>query len=350
MTSPRYVLILLVLVVSTLSGTVSGHSPVDPRGGDTLDTATPVEDPTKSWAIYGHLDGPGDTWYFRLELEAGDVLYLSLLSPEEGFVPDLVVMGPDWERVGNLTVDVEVPEGYGWVHVPGEGTEADFEPFTPGSYYHVARYDRQQFVAGTYYVAVHSTEGDGPFSLAVGQRESFTAVEWLTLPSSIVGIYRWEGQGWGVILAPAVAVIAVIIAVLSLRLRRGGRSLSVFQLVSAASGLAIWGWAAIVIAQATMALAKGGLDGAAVVSYGFAIISMVIGWMALRPAFEGVVVPGSTDRLGLVIVAVLAAVLYSGFYVGPVLALAAALLPASVAGTVPGSGVRGELEPAAPGS
>ncbi|NIS14356.1 MAG: hypothetical protein GWN18_19660, partial [Thermoplasmata archaeon] len=234
---PLRALVVLIPMVMLISASPAlSHSPIDPEDGESLGTATRVYDPAKSWAIYGHLDGSGDTWYFKMDLEAGDRLYLSLLSTEEDFVPHMVVMGPGWERPANVTIDVDVPEGYGWVLVEAEPAEAEFEPFTPGSYYHVAKFDQEVDGEGTYYVAVHSDEGGGPFSLAVGYQETFTAREWLSLPVSLIGIYRWEGQGWGVILGPALLVLIAGMAFLLWYTRRQGREQTLFQWTSALSG------------------------------------------------------------------------------------------------------------------
>jgi hypothetical protein len=328
------------------SATALGHSPVDPEEGESLATATHVEDPAKSWVIYGHLDGPGDAWYFEMEMGAGERLYLSLLSTEKGFIPAMVVMGPGWERPANGTVDVEVPDGYGWVLVPGEPTEAEYEPFTPGSYYHVAEFDEEVDGAGTYYVAVRSEEGEGPFSVAVGYVETFTAVEWLSLPASLVSIYRWEGQGWGTILGPAVAVLVGGLAFIIWHLRKEDGALSVFQWMSALSGLFILSWAAIVLTQMTMALAKSGWSSAALVTMGFAMGSLLMGYYALSTPFKGPEVPDGGRRVGMLMVAGVALFLYSGLYAGPVLAVVAALLPVKVAGAVlrsRGSGETGSV-------
>lgn len=336
MSTGRSLLLMLVLVLIVVPSTALGHSPVDPEDGESLGTATHVDEPSKSWAIYGHLNGPGDTWYFEMDLDTGDRLHLSLLSTEEDFVPSLVVMGPGWERPANGTVEVEVPEGYGWFVVEGEETEADFEPFTPGSYYHVAVFDEEVDAAGTYYAAVHSDEGEGPFSIAVGYVETFTAGEWLSLPVSLIGIYRWEGQGWGTILGPALVVILGGLGVMLFFVRREGRALSLFQWTSAIAGLFILSWAAMVLTQMTMALGKSGWSSAAIVSMGFALGSILMGFYALAPAFWGPEVPDTGRRTGMLLVAGLSFLLYTGLYVGPVLAIVAALLPVSAAGMVPG--------------
>ncbi len=341
---------MLPLMMLLASGASLGHSPVEPADGGSLETATHVDEPAKSWAIYGHLDGAGDTWYFEMDLEAGDRLYLSLLSTEEDFVPDLVVMGPGWEPQANTSLHVDVPDGYGWVMVEGQRAEAEFEPFTPGSYYHVAEFDEEVPEAGTYYAAVHVEVGEGPFSLAVGYVESFTVGEWLSLPVSLIGVYRWEGQGWGTIMGPAVVVIVVGLAIILWNARRAGEPLTVFQWTSAVSGLFVNSWAAIVLAQMGMALGRSGWTGVALVTLGFATASIAMGIYALTPILRGPAVPERWRRMGMVVVGAISLFLYTGLYVGPVLAFVAALLPTGMAGTTPGARLRGGGGPVTGGS
>lgn len=327
----RTFLLPLVLLLLIASGSGLAHSPVDPEDGDTLATATRVDDPAKSWAIYGHLDEGGDTWYFEMDLERGDRLYLSLLSPSQDLVPDLIVSGKDLLSTGELPEGVDVPAGYGWVVLEGTLEPAEYEPFTPGSYYHVVRYDDNVTADGKYFVAVHSDQGGGPFSLAVGYLESFTLVEWLSLPSSLIGVYRWEGQGWAAIMGPAVGAIVVGLGVVAWFQRRRVGEMTVFQWTSSIAGLFILAWAAIVVYQMLRALDRSGWSAAAVVTMGFVAGSLAMGVYAYLPAFRGPVVPDQGRRVGMLVVGALALFLYTGLYVGPVLAVISALLPTGLA-------------------
>jgi hypothetical protein len=165
----------------------------------------------------------------------------------------------------------------------------------------------------------------------VGYKESFTTVEWLSLPISILGIYRWEGQGWAVILGPALVVLVLGSLSLVWAQRRAGRALTVFQLTSAVSGLFILSWAAIVVFQMARALSTGGWQPTVVATMVFAGSSVAMGLYALLPAFRGPPVPDPGRRAGMVVVGVIALLLYSGLYVGPVLAFVSALLPEAMA-------------------
>jgi len=324
-------LLPLVLVLLMASGSGLAHAPVDPEDGGSLATATRVDDPAKSWAIYGELDGGGDTWYFKIGLERGDRLRLSLLTTSYDLVPDLIVMGKDLLSTGALPEGVDVPAGYGWVLLEGTLEPAEYEPFTPGSYYHVVEYDDNVTADGAYYVAVHSDHDGGPFSLVVGYVESFTVVEWLSLPASLIGVYRWEGQGWAAITGPAIGVIVVGLAVIAWFQRRGVREMTVFQWTSTVAGLLILAWAAIVVYQMLRALDRSGWSSSAVVTMGFIAGSVAMGIYAFLPAFRGPVVPDQSRRVGMFVVGVVALFLYTGLYVGPVLALVSALIPSTVA-------------------
>jgi hypothetical protein len=315
-----------------LSGTVLGHSPVRPDHGEDLEHATEVGDPLKSWAIYGHLDEGGDVWYFTFEMEEGDRLRLSMFTPhEEGFEPTVVVVGPGVPSNDTVPGGVEVPPGDRAMVVETTVGEPSFEPFTPSGHYQLLDENVYVEVTGRYHVVVLSDDDGGEFGLAIGYLEQFTAGEWVTLPASILGIYRWEGQSWAAIMAPAVLYIGGMLAYLMLVARRGKGPTGLFQLLALASGLLVGGWAMVFLFQMTRALAVTGPTAAAALSGTFVLVSVLLSYKAMRTAMDVDGPPAAGDRLALVVVGAVALGLYSGFIVGPLLALLAAALPPGVA-------------------
>lgn len=127
------VLLLAVFVFLCAAPAVLAHIPRLPGRGATLDTATPVERPSTSWVYYGTMQGENDVWYYRLQMQAGDRIYLQLITPERGdFAPGLALMGPGIESEGTLPASLEAPEGGGVLVRQGERSdEAEYEPFTP---------------------------------------------------------------------------------------------------------------------------------------------------------------------------------------------------------------------------
>ncbi len=332
MTSPKALALMLVLAVVMVSVAASGHSPVRPDDGEDLEHATEVGDPLKSWAIYGHLDEGGDAWYFTFELEDGDRLRLTLFTPHDaGFEPTVVVMGPGIPSNHTVPEGIEAPKGVQAMVVETSVGDPGFEPFTPSGHYGLL--DENVYVeeAGTYYVVVSSSSTAGDFGMAIGYLEQFTASEWLTLPTSIIGIYRWEGQSWLAIIAPAVLYIGATLAYLVLFTGRVEGPMGLFQMLSLASGLLIGGWAMVFLFQMMRAMAVTGPTAAAILSGSFVLIGLLVSYKAIRTGLEVEGVPGLSERLTMVMVGAVAFALYSGFIAGPILALVAAFLPGVVA-------------------
>ena len=321
-----------MLVLALLAGAALGHSPVRPDHGEDLEHATEVGDPLKSWAIYGHLDGGGDAWYLTFEMREGDRLRISMFNPhDDGFEPTVVIIGPGVPSNDTVPDGIEVPQGARAMVVETVVGEPSFEPFTPSGHYQLL--DENVYVEeeGRYYVVVHSEGTGGDFGLAIGYREQFTAAEWVTLPASILGIYRWEGQSWAAILAPAVLYIGATLAYVVLVARRGKGPAGLFQALALASGLLVGGWAMMFLFQMTRSLAVTGPAATAVVSGSFVLVSVLLSYRALRTGLEVEGPPRASDRLTMVLVGAVALGLYSGLVVGPFLAFLAAALPGSVA-------------------
>jgi len=319
-------LVLLILPVA------SAHVPELPEEGSTLATATVVTDPAKSWALYGELHEAAEPWYFRMELRAGDRLWLQLLTPEEGaFAPSLAVMGPGLAPAVVAPPFVEVSANASVVVVNGTRGEADYEPFTPGAYFFTAELDRKVDVDGTYYVAVFDPSRGGAFSLAVGYREEFSATEWVGLPFALMRINRWEGEGWAFILGPAVVTVAAGLAFIVIRGMRLGHRYGAFQWLCVVSGLLSVGTGAGVLVQMLDAAALSGFVASMGITMLFVLLPAVIGAVTVRVGLATKGPPALSDRLGLILLGALSLGLLAGYIVGPVLAFAAGALPPGLA-------------------
>ncbi len=326
-------LLVALLATTAVLPVALAHVPQLPSEGETLATATVVEDPAKSWALYGELEGAGRPWYFRMELAAGDRIWLSLLTPEEdeGFAPSLALMGPGLAPEGEVPPFVEVPDGASAVVLNGTRDGADYEPFTPGAYFFTVEVDEKAPADGTYYVAVYDAVRGGAFSLAVGYKEEFSLVEWVGLPVQLARINRWEGEGWALILGPAVATVLGGVALVGWRATRSGTRPSLFQWLAVLSGLLAVGTGLGVLVQMLDAAAVSGFVGAMAITMGFVLMPMLFGGLLVRAGLRAGATPRPPDRLALVVLGVLCLGLLAGYLVGPVLAFAAAALPPRLA-------------------
>jgi hypothetical protein len=324
-------LLFLLLVTSV----ALAHEPRLPERGATLETATLVDEPATSWVYYGEIEKPGEVWYYRLEFSAGDRIYLQVITPErDAFAPSAALMGPGLVPEGQPPASVQVPDNAHAVVQEGARGEAEYEPFTPGAYFYPAIIDMAAPQDGTYYAAVFAGEASGAFGLAVGYEERFTAPGWVRLPADLLVIYAWDG-GWAIALAPGIAVLVIGASCLWWRHRRTKRGRSLSGWLAAAAGLMYLTTAVTILVQLFRAAAVTGIDAAMGVTAGFIVASIVMGalliWLGWRdrasaPAGSA---PGPTilSRVTLFILCLAGLGLLSGYFLGPALALAAAVAP-----------------------
>jgi hypothetical protein len=300
------------------------HVPLFARDGSSPDPAFVIEDPSKSWVIYGTLpDGPAAR-YYRFRMEEGERIYATLQVPRAGgFVPGMVLAGPGIERSGTVPPYVGVPEGAGTMTVPGSLPEQpEYEPFTPSKLYRLARIDTTAPETGDYTLAVYTSGEGGNYALALGYIESYTVGEWIRIPVDIVAIHRHEGQPLLQIFAPMIAVLA---AGAGLLLRRR-RSLSLFALSGAIAGLLYIGSGAMTLMQMVIAAAGTDAGAALLLTLAFGLIPVLLGVLALLAALRRHI--GAGERIAMAALGALALVTWAGLVVGPLLAFVAAILPA----------------------
>ncbi len=318
-------LVALLAVLAILGSPAQAHVPLEAGDNGNLASATRIDDPTKSYVIYADLHESGEAQYYALAMEGGEELRLSLMVPHAGAAaPDLVVMGPGIEYSGGVPPSLEIPPGYGAVIVEGTSPEQpEYEPFTPSAIYEAASYSREIAVPATYYAVVRSPGGSGKYSLAVGYREAFTPLEWLSIPIDQIRIHLWEGQPLWLILSPLILVGSVGLVLV---IPRRGR-LTPFVLLAGLAGLLYIGTGGMTLLQMGIALAQSGPAPSALLTVVFAAVPILLGAAALsriRKARRPSIV---RDRVYLAVIGLLGFVVWAGLLVGPVLALLASVLP-----------------------
>ncbi len=330
------VAIALMLAALLILPSVSAHAPLGSGYNESLATATRVPDPTKSWAIYAGLHEGGEAQYYVFDMTRGERIHLSLLTttaPEDGdFTPGLLLMGPGLAHQGFVPPFVETPPGAGILAVNGtRPAQATYEAFAPSSYVQLADVALDAPRNGTYYVAVQDPSRGGPYGLAIGDRESFTLSEWLLMPWSLLSVYTWERQSLPVVLLPAMATMAAGL-VLLLRRHRAGKPLDVSRLIAAVAGLLFLGTGATVLSQMILSMSRSSVDAFAIVTLTFAVIPVLLGLLTLRLVLRGSMRWSRRGRLYLAILGGGALFAWAGFVIGPILALAAAVLPSKNSG------------------
>lgn len=300
--------LLLVLLLGLLVPPAAAHAPRF-VGAGSADAPVLVEDARKSWAFYGRLDAGGEAW-FAIDVERGDRILASVLVPASSTrAPRLALLGPgppDGEAFAAARVD-----------------EVDLEPFTPSALRAVARLDLAAPEAGRYLLRVEASPGGGgPFALAVGYAEEFSAAEWVLVAWSRVETRMWEGRPlWLVLLLPATGAAA---SVAMARARR----LSAPRSLAAVAGGVFAGSGALLLFETWLAVDAAGMGPAALVPVGFALVDVALAVVALRVAFRSAPRTRRT-RAGLAFAGALALVTWSGLLLAPLLCAAAAAWPAS---------------------
>lgn len=323
---------LAVLAVLLVATPALAHVPAFPTDNDSPERAVHVHDAAKSWSFYDRLSD-GGVAYYRLDLAAGQRLQVSTFTPDRGaFAPSLVVMSPALSGREAVPPGVVVPEGMGARVVEGERSGPSYEPFAPSADYRTASFERAVEADATYLVAVYEPGNrSGAAGVAVGYRESFTPVEYVTVPFTLVGVRGWAGQGPLVVLGPWLLVAAGVAGLARSR-RPGGWERPIVGLALAGGAALVLGSAASTALQAAVALSRTGPTPAALVTAAFVLVPAVAGGWALRVALRADPSPGPRTRVGLLAAAVAALVTWAGFLVGPALLAAVALVARRSAG------------------
>lgn len=320
------VLLLLLLCMSS----ARAHVPFIGAENEALETATYIDDPLKSWAIYGELREGGVVNYYRFDMEEGQRLWLMLFTPEEElFTPSLVIMGPKIEPQRTVPDFVSVPPGAATMVVEGKRPEkASYEPFTPASQFELVDIDMTVRASGTYYVAVYEPLRGGPYGLAVGYKEEFSLVEWIRVPLDVVRIHLWEGQSLGFILAPLLAVLAGGFGILFWQRKKvGSVPRNTFGWLGSFGSFLYLGSSAIVFTQMAIALTRTTVTSAVIVTIIFALLPLIAGISMLRVALSVQDKVERKARLKMAILGIGGLFIWAGLVIGPFIAIVASLLP-----------------------
>jgi hypothetical protein len=339
-----YIIIVLAVLLFAPAAVAYAHSPLFPGENHGPESAYEVDDPAKSWAIYTSLESDGIADYYKFTLSEGDKIQLMLILPESpsisGVLPSFALLGPGLTQNDAVPPYVEVPPDYGIMVVNGvDPGQAVFEPFTPGWFYEVASLTVPAPEDGTYYVAVYDPAGHHDddehghaheavsYSLIVGYVEAFTPLELIMIPYSVHEIYVWEGQSQFIVYLPVFLVIVIGGLIVYWRSKRGSDPRNVSKWLAAFGGLAFLGSAVGTIYQVLLAFTHTGGSAEAAITMILVVISVVLAVFTLLYALRSRPVLTSWRRVGLIITGIIALFAWSGFYLGPALVFAAALVP-----------------------
>lgn len=180
----KVLLIALVLFGLLPTSIAAAHDPIiltseqqTPADGPLLD------DGTVSFALYGSLEAADDTRGFRVNFNAGDQLYISILIPDlapENTLDDESLPFVNVEDPNGTTVKLAITQK---VSFP--------EPYTGTNYVRLTEF-RGTAIGGTYSITV-TGKSAARFTVSVGEKEMFgTTVE--NIPNrdlGVAGVMAW---------------------------------------------------------------------------------------------------------------------------------------------------------------
>ncbi|ABN07849.1 hypothetical protein Mlab_1688 [Methanocorpusculum labreanum Z] len=193
----REAALAVLLIILSLTSCAAAHVPQIVGADEGIQNAVHIDDPYKSWAIYGTFPAAGSVTYYQFTLETGDRLWFSVFTPDIGAAsPEAVLIGPGIESSGDIPAGVASLDGQGYILIPGEAPVLpEYEPFTPAANYQWLEYEYIAEEPGTYFIVmVNNGTGAGNYGLALGYREEFSVSEWVMIPLSIANIRIWEGN------------------------------------------------------------------------------------------------------------------------------------------------------------
>ena len=323
----------VLLVSFTVVPLVLAHAPLGSGDNESLETATVIPDPTKSWAIYNSLSSDGDPQYYTFNLSEGQTidvsLYKSLRSQDAGFTPRLVLIGPNVSASGEIPSKITVPPNATATLVPLAVEAPMFEPFSPGTLNNLGGVKIENAAQGQYWLVVYEQSDQpqgGNYGLAIGERETYTIDEWILIPFNLLNIYQWQGQSLALILAPMIASVAVGVVFTGWVLHRQRRRSSPFTWFAAVAGFSFIGTAASTFMQLAIDATLVNVGVEALLTLIFAVIPLVLGLLTVRLALQDKPVT-VRRRIYLVVLGVAALFIWAGYIVGPALAIAASVMP-----------------------
>lgn len=340
--------IFLLIVICLLSTPTLAHVPVFEENDKSSKTIFQIEDPSKSRVFYGQLTS-GDFRYYSFKMEKGERIVLGLTIPIEkenqGFAPNLILIGPGLVNEGKVQEKLEVPEGYGAKVLSYNLPESSvYEGFTPSAFYSLVHLDIKAPESGIYYAAISSIleknsrlgssvqekeiHREGNYGLILGYKETFTLKEWISIPLSQIKIYRWEGQSPFLIFTPlALTLTAGLLAIFFKREDVSRFNPACFSGILA--GLFFLGTGMSYIFQMLISLSKSSYSSEVFITFILIFVSVGLGVVAIALSLkDGSYSTGSArKRLYFFGLGIAGLLFWAGLLIGPLLAFEAAVLP-----------------------
>ncbi|MFW9848229.1 MAG: hypothetical protein ACFFF4_03770 [Candidatus Thorarchaeota archaeon] len=310
----------ILLSLFFIPTTAMAHIPIG-GGGDSLETATEVVNPQNSWVAYTELYEGAEPQYFKASYSTGERIDIRLAIPMElvdtDFRPILVIMGPGLTNQSTPPGYLEIPIGAGVMVFDSEPEFAEYEGFTPSSFYLVADVDFPSPQTGIYYFAIFEPDSGERYSIVFGHIEAYTLWDWISIPLITILVHTWDGQDYFEIFAPYVAAFMIGLGLLLYRKPSLRTDVKPLNLIGIIGSLMIGATSFSIIQNTIIALLGAPINVLIVVTI-FVILNSLIGsFIATRILVRENL--SRKDSAKLIIIAIFAFALWAGYIIGPTL-------------------------------
>ncbi len=317
----------VLLTLFFLPTTAMAHIPIG-GGGESLDTATEVIRPLKSWVAYTELHEGEEPHYFKANYSVGERIDIRLIIPmelmETDFRPILVIMGPGLTNQSTPPEYLEIPDGAGVMVFDAETEFTEFEGFVPSSMLLVADVDFPAPETATYYFAIYEPDSGERYSIVFGHLEEYTILEWISVPLNIVMVHTWEGQDSFEIFAPYIAAFMIGLGLLLYRRPSLHTDVHPLNLVGIVGSLMIGATSFSIVQNLIIALLGAPVNGLIIVTILVILTSLLGAFFGTRILVKEEI--SRKDVVTLLVVSILSLTLWAGYIVGPCLVIIAGLI------------------------
>lgn len=329
----KRVLIFLLgfFITFSLIQTVAAHVPLFMEGGHTLDEAVPIENPTKSWVIYSVIHEAAEPHYFYFDLPEGVRIRLMLMVPvpeaDLGFRPELALMGNGLTNLSTPPAYLEIPSGTGVMVLEPSFPHLEYEGFTPTSFARLYSLDIIAPATGRYYLAYYEPTMPGNFAIAVGYEESFTFIEWVTIPFTVITTHLWNHQTLVILFAPVLVTLILGFLLLIWRVPALRTKDQLLAWMGIVAGLLFIASGIFIFYQLVLALLQVPLNAQIGITIFFGTLPILLGIFTIRSCLSTDWTHKPRQLFLLLILGILALFLWAGWIIGPILLLITAVIP-----------------------
>ncbi len=321
----KKLIIIILLKFLIISPIVIAHVPIGADENTSIETASVINEPTKSWAIYDEIHETSEAKYYKFYMEKNQRLKIQLYTPDQGFIPNLILMEPNISNNEKIPDFIEKPETCGATIFYGtQSDKREYEPFTPTSYYYLLDVDMKVNSTGNYYIAVYNLKNTGNIGIAIGYVETFSAIEWIRIPIDTINIHIWEGQNLFLIFAPM--ILSIIIGISVLFFKKLKKNFDLKKQIIYIAALIYIGSGLILLAQMIFAGAKSSFGTSIIITSIFVIIPIILGLILINISLKLEEQSKKIAMVELLIIGILGISFWSGIIIGPILSIISAFV------------------------